>query len=61
MDNFRNIGITGRDGEGVAESLEVLIEFLLSRNLKVILGEKIAPVVPDAIANSEGLIVPPDI
>ena len=45
MDNFRNIGITGRDGEGVAESLEVLIEFLLSRNLTVILGEKIAPVV----------------
>lgn len=45
MDNFRNIGITGRDGEGVAESLEVLIDFLLSRNLTVILGESIAPVV----------------
>ena len=45
MDNFRNIGITGRDGEGVEESLKVLIEFLLSRNLTVILGENIAPVV----------------
>lgn len=47
MDNFRNIGITGRDGEGVGESLEVLIEFLVSRNLTVILGEEIAAVVAD--------------
>lgn len=45
MENFRNIGITGRDGEDVVESLEVLINFLLSRNLTVILGEKIAAVV----------------
>ncbi len=45
MDNFRNIGIIGRDGEGVSESLQVLIEMLLSRNFTVILGEQIAAVI----------------
>jgi NAD+ kinase len=45
MDNFRNIGITGRDGDGVGESLDVLIDFLLSRSLTVILDESIAPLV----------------
>lgn len=47
MEPFRNIGIVGREGNGVAETLQRLVRFLLSRDLTVILGEQIAPLLAD--------------
>lgn len=41
MDSFRNIGIIGRDGSGVTESLQRLITFLRSRGLTIIVGDHI--------------------
>lgn len=41
MEPFRNIGIIGRDGSGVAESLQRLITFLRSRGLNIIIGDHI--------------------
>jgi NAD+ kinase len=41
MDSFRNIGIIGRDGSGVTESLQRLIAFLRSRGLTIIVGDHI--------------------
>lgn len=46
MDQFRNIGVMGRDGAGVVESLHVLTTFLASRDLNVILEENIAELLP---------------
>ena len=47
MEPFRNIGVVGRDGRGVTETLQRLVNFLLSRDLTVILGEHIAPLLPE--------------
>lgn len=47
MEPFRNIGVVGREGKGVAETLQRLIEFLQARNLNVVLGEFIAPLIGD--------------
>lgn len=41
MEPFRNIGIIGRDGSGVVESLQRLILFLKQRSLSVILADHI--------------------
>jgi NAD+ kinase len=41
MDPFRNIGIIGRDGSGVVETLQRLIIFLQSRSLNIIIGDHI--------------------
>ena len=43
MEPFRNIGIVGREGNGVAETLQRLVRFLESRDLTIVLGEQIAP------------------
>ncbi len=48
MEQFRNIGLTGRvDDERVVESVGALKDFLLNRNLSVILDEGVASVLPD--------------
>lgn len=47
MEPFRNIGIMGRDGPGVVETLRRLVDYLLTRNLNVILGDEIAELVSD--------------
>ncbi|MFT5604288.1 MAG: NAD+ kinase, partial [Paracoccaceae bacterium] len=47
MESFRNIGIVGREGNGVAETLQRLVCFLQSRGLTVVLGEQIAPLMPN--------------
>ena len=41
MESFRNIGIIGRDGNGVVESLQRLIQFLRLRGLNVVIGDHI--------------------
>lgn len=41
MEPFRNIGIIGRDGSGVVESLQRLVVFLRSRGLNIIIGDHI--------------------
>lgn len=41
MEPFRNIGIIGRDGNGVVESLQRLVVFLRSRGLNIIIGDHI--------------------
>ena len=46
MDQFRNIGVMGRDGSGVVDSLSVLIGFLHSRGLTIVLEEEIASLMP---------------
>ncbi|HUH36981.1 MAG TPA: NAD(+) kinase [Spongiibacteraceae bacterium] len=47
MEPFRNIGIIGRDGTGVVESLQRLIEFLSARHLNIILGDVVAALLPE--------------
>ena len=47
MDSFRNIGIIGRDGNGVVESLERLITFLRGRGLSIIVGDHIRHLIDD--------------
>ena len=47
MHQFTNIGIVGRDGEGVLDAFTVLKNFLLAKGLNITLGETIAKVVPD--------------
>lgn len=41
MEPFRNIGIIGRDGNGVVETLQRLVVFLRSRGLNIIVGDHI--------------------
>jgi NAD+ kinase len=41
MEPFRNIGIIGREGSGVVESLQRLVVFLRSRGLNIIIGDHI--------------------
>jgi NAD+ kinase len=45
MEPFRNIGIIGRDGSGVVESLQRLITFLHGRGLNIIVGEQLESMV----------------
>jgi NAD+ kinase len=47
MIQFNTIGVIGRKSEGVAESLQVLTQFLAARNLEVILGKSMASLIPD--------------
>lgn len=47
MHHFQNVGITGRDGEGVCESLNILTDFLISRGLSVILSDRVASLFPN--------------
>src|SRR5688572_22536938 len=47
MSEFNTIGILGRESDAVGESLRVLTEFLSKRKVSVILGEKIATLLPD--------------
>ena len=47
MEHFRTIGITGRDGMGVSESLITLTDFLLGRNITVVLSDRICDLFPN--------------
>ena len=47
MDTFESIGIIGRDGGGVGESLQVLTHFLGSQNVTVVLSDEIAGLISD--------------
>ncbi len=47
MNRFTTIGIIGREGEGVVDSLQILKEFLIARGVEVILGEFVAPLLPE--------------
>jgi NAD+ kinase len=42
MEEFRNIGVIGREGNGVADTLQRLLDFLISRKLKIVLDEQVA-------------------
>lgn len=44
MYSFHHIGIIGRDGEGVADSLCVLINFLQSLELSVVVSDQLMPI-----------------
>ncbi|QQD20098.1 NAD(+) kinase [Spongiibacter nanhainus] len=46
MEQFRNIGVIGREGNGVIETLGRLLAFLEARNLKVVLDQELAQLVP---------------
>ena len=46
MESFRNIGIMGRDGNGVVESLQRLIGVLRLRGANIIIADHIVPLVP---------------
>ena len=47
MEAFRNIGIMGRSGEAVVESMRRLVAVLQARNLNIIVSEEIAGLVAD--------------
>jgi NAD+ kinase len=47
MEQFRNIGVIGREGNGVAETLRRLIEFLQVRELGVVLDEAVSELLDD--------------
>ena len=47
MEHFHTIGITGRDGTGVSESLKTLTDFLLGRELTVVLSDRISDLFPN--------------
>ena len=42
MEQFRNIGVIGREGNGVAETLRRLLDFLQARDMSVVLDETVA-------------------
>ncbi|MBW2939635.1 NAD(+) kinase [Zhongshania aquimaris] len=46
MEQFRNIGVIGREGNGVAETLKRLIDFLQARELGVVLDEAVSELLP---------------
>lgn len=48
MDTFKTIGIIGRDSRSADQTLASLTDFLVRRKRKVILGEDIAPLLPDS-------------
>ncbi|MGK0442463.1 MAG: NAD+ kinase [Pseudohongiellaceae bacterium] len=47
MEHFQNIGVTGRDGAGVCDSLKTLTDFLVARELTVILSDQISDLFPN--------------
>ena len=47
MEQFRNIGVIGREGNGVAETLKRLLDFLLARELGVVLDEAVSELLPE--------------
>lgn len=49
MEGFRHIGILGRDGNGVVESLRRLITLLKQRSLNIVLADHIAPLVEPSL------------
>lgn len=51
MESFRNIGIIGRDGSGVVESLQRLIVFLRGRGLNIIIADHIEQLVDAGLKN----------
>lgn len=46
MEQFRNIGVIGREDSGVAETLHRLLDFLAGRTVNVVLDEQVAPLIP---------------
>lgn len=48
MNEFKTIGIIGRESDAVGESLALLVNFLISRSVSVMLSEKIASLLPDS-------------
>ena len=46
MVEFNTVGIIGRESDAVGESLRVLTEFLSTKKISIILGEKIAQLLP---------------
>lgn len=46
MSEFRNIGVIGREGNGVVETLQRLLDFLGQRGLKVVLDEHVSELLP---------------
>jgi len=49
MEPFRNIGILGREGSGIGETLQRLIVFLRSRALNIIVGDQIEHLVEPSL------------
>lgn len=47
MVKFKNIGITGREGFGVGDSLKVLTSFLAKKRVKVFISDLLAPMLTD--------------
>lgn len=47
MEQFRNIGVIGREGNGVAETLRSLLGFLQRRGLTAVLDEQVANLTVD--------------
>ncbi|MBU0538018.1 MAG: NAD(+)/NADH kinase, partial [Gammaproteobacteria bacterium] len=47
MEQFRNIGVIGREGNGVAETLKRLLQFLQARELGVVLDEAVSELLPE--------------
>ncbi len=47
MEPFRNIGVLGREGNGVADTVQRLLHFLASRPVTVMIGENVAEMMPD--------------
>ena len=61
MEPFRNIGILGREGSGVAETLQRLIAFLRSRALNIIVCDQIEQLVePASLAGGAYLLAQND-
>lgn len=48
MEQFRNIGVLGRDGSGVEEVVQRLLKFLEQRHCNIMIGENIAALVPSS-------------
>jgi NAD+ kinase len=46
MSEFKTVGILGRESDAVGESLRVLTNFLVSRDINIILGQTIASLLP---------------
>lgn len=47
MEQFRNIGVIGREGNGVVETLNRLLTLLESRQLTVVLDDSVSALLPD--------------
>ena len=58
MSQFKTIGVIGRKGSAVADSLNVLVPFLLKHKLEVILSKSMATLMPDTdlrVLSREGI------